>query len=257
VPPVPFRGGAVAASEVLSAFIRERLPRYAEHRSDPDADAASGLSPWLHFGHVSAHEVFRAVASRESWSPDRISDRTDGAREGWWGMSPEAEAFLDELVTWREIGFNRCALTDDFERWESLPEWARDTLEEHASDLREWSYDEGTFEAAATHDEVWNAAQRQLLGEGRIHNHMRMLWGKKILEWSEHPRDALRVMLHLNDRWAVDGRDPNSYNGILWCLGRYDRGWPQRPVFGKVRSMSSEATRRKVSLERWLEQWSG
>lgn len=257
VPPVPFRGGPESGSEVLSSFVEDRLPRYAASRSDPDADAASGLSPWLHFGHVSAHAVFRAVAEREDWSPERLSGRADGKRAGWWGMGEDAEAFLDELVTWREIGFNRCALTDDYDRWESLPEWARETLDAHASDPRDPVYDLGTLEAADTHDPLWNAAQRQLRGEGRIHNYLRMLWGKKVLEWSEAPREALRILLRLNDRWAVDGRDPNSYNGIFWCLGRYDRGWPERPVFGKVRSMSSDATRRKVALEGWLERWGG
>ncbi len=255
VPPVPFRGGPGPGAEVLASFVEERLGRYAASGSDPDADATSGLSPWLHFGHLSAHAVFRAVAEREGWSPDRLSARPDGKRSGWWGMGQDAEAFLDELVTWREIGFNRCALTDDYDRWESLPEWARDTLEAHASDPRDPLYDLEAFEAAVTHDPLWNAAQRQLRVEGRIHNYLRMLWGKKILEWSAGPREALRVLLSLNDRWAVDGRDPNSYNGIFWCLGRYDRGWPERPVFGKVRSMSSDATRRKVALEGWLERW--
>jgi len=257
VPPVPFRGGPAAGAAVLTSFIEERLDRYAEGHSDPDARATSGLSPWLHFGHLSVHAVFRAVADREGWSPDRLSAAADGRRSSWWGMGEDAEAFLDELVTWREIGFNRCALTDDYDRWESLPEWARDTLETHATDPREHLYDLEVFEAARTHDPVWNAAQRQLRGEGRIHNYLRMLWGKKILEWSAAPREALRNLLHLNDRWAADGRDPNSYNGIFWCMGRYDRGWPERPVFGKVRSMSSDATRRKVALEAWLERWGG
>jgi deoxyribodipyrimidine photo-lyase len=255
VPPVPYRGGPEAGAAVLASFLEERLPGYSTGRSDPDAHAASGLSPWLHFGHVSAHRVFGALASRERWTGDRLSGGADGRRSGWWGMGEDAEAFLDQLVTWRELGLNRCALTDDYDRYDSLPPWARDTLEVHAADPREHVYDLRTFEEAATHDELWNAAQRQLRTEGRIHNYLRMLWGKKILEWTEHPRDALRIMLHLNDRWAVDGRDPNSYSGIFWCLGRYDRGWPQRPVFGKVRSMSSEATRRKVALEGWLERW--
>ncbi|HKK08755.1 MAG TPA: deoxyribodipyrimidine photolyase [Gemmatimonadota bacterium] len=257
VPPAPYRGGSEPAAGVLSRFLEDDLHRYADERDHPDAEASSGLSPWVHFGHVSAHRIFREVARAEGWTPDRLAEEATGSREGWWGMSPGAEAFLDELVTWRELGFNRCALTDDYDRYASLPEWARETLEAHAVDAREHVYDLAAFEEARTHDPLWNAAQRQLRGEGRIHNYLRMLWGKKILEWTRGPREALGVMIHLNDRWAVDGRDPNSYSGIFWCLGRYDRGWPERPVFGKVRCMTSASTRRKLKLDAWLERWGG
>ena len=130
------------------------------------------------------------------------------------------------------------------------------TLGEHQSDVRPYRYKLEEFEAARTHDLLWNAAQRQLLQEGRIHNYLRMLWGKKILEWSASPREALETMIRLNDGLALDGRDPNSYSGIFWCLGRYDRGWPERAVFGKVRSMSSDATRRKVQLIKYLDRFS-
>lgn len=257
VAPAPDRGGAEAAARRLERFLDGRLDVYAERRNDPDAGATSGLSPYLHFGHASAHGIFRALADREGWSPAALAERAHGSRSGWWGMGADAEAFLDQLVTWRELGFNRCAHTDDYDRWESLPEWARETLQVHADDPREHVYDLEAFEAADTHDELWNAAQRQLRGEGRIHNYLRMLWGKKILEWTDGPREAARIMIELNDRWALDGRDPNSYSGIFWCLGRYDRGWPERPVYGKVRSMSSDATRRKLDLDGWLERWGG
>jgi deoxyribodipyrimidine photo-lyase len=171
-------------------------------------------------------------------------------------MSREAEAFLDELVTWRELGYNRCCLTDDYGRYESLPKWALETLAEHADDRREHLYTLDEFETAATHDELWNAAQRQLIREGRLHNYLRMLWGKKILEWSPSPQQALDVLIHLNNKYAVDGRDPNSYSGIFWVLGRYDRAWgPERAVFGKVRYMSSENTRRKLRLREYLERY--
>jgi deoxyribodipyrimidine photo-lyase len=139
-----------------------------------------------------------------------------------------------------------------FDRFESLPRWARGTLEDHAIDRRDHVYSLEQFAAAETHDELWNAAQRQLLREGVIHNYLRMLWGKKILEWTDHPREALDIMIELNNRYALDGRDPNSYSGIFWILGRFDRGWPERPVFGKVRAMSSQATRRKVELAKYL-----
>jgi deoxyribodipyrimidine photo-lyase len=259
VAPVPdVQGGETAASQALDRFLTERLAAYGEGRNSPDEDVTSGLSPYLHFGHVSTHQVLVALAAREWWSPDRLAARSRGAREGWWGMSPAAEKFLDELVTWREVGYNRAALQADSERYESLPDWARATLEKHAQDPRPDLYDRAGFEAAGTRDELWNAAQRQLAGAGRIHNYLRMLWGKKILHWSADPREALAVMLELNNKYALDGRDPNSASGIFWCLGRYDRPWaPERPVFGTVRTMSTESTRRKFKVDRYLARWSG
>jgi deoxyribodipyrimidine photo-lyase len=168
-------------------------------------------------------------------------------------MTASAEAFLDQLITWRELGFNACAHQAGEAIWGNLPEWARQTLASHAHDPRRYCYTLDEFRRAATHDPLWNAAQRQLLGDGTIHNYLRMLWGKKILEWSPTPQEALAVMVELNDRYALDGRDPNSATGILWCLGRYDRPWgPTRPIFGSVRYMSSENTRRKVRLTEYL-----
>ena len=171
-------------------------------------------------------------------------------------MPAPAEAFLDELVTWRELAFNFAAKRDDAERYDSLPPWARKTLEAHSADPRPHVYSLEQLNAAATHDEVWNAAQRQLLQEGRIHGYLRMLWGKKILEWSASPREAVAAMIHLNDTLALDGRDPNSYAGIMWCLGRYDRPWaPERPIFGTVRYMSSRSTMHKLHLKRYLQRF--
>jgi len=257
VPPSTIPAGPSAGRARLRTFLDDGLARYGEQRNHPDADAASGLSPYLHWGHLSVHEVVDGVLRREGWSPARLGSRTDGRREGWWGVSPDAEAFLDELVTWRELGFGFCHHVPDHERYETLPQWARATLEAHAEDAREYVYSYEELRDARTHDELWNAAQRQLGTEGVIHNYLRMLWGKKILEWTEHPREALRVMLDLNNRYAIDGRDPNSVNGIFWVLGRFDRGWPERAVYGKVRSMSSESTRRKVRLDGYLARWTG
>jgi deoxyribodipyrimidine photo-lyase len=249
----PIRGGSSAGRGQVATFLDERLQRYLEERSDPDADAASGLSPYLHFGHVSVHEVFAALMTREKWTRRRLGTPRGGRREGWWQASPAAEAFLDELVTWRELGFNTCAHREDYDRYESLPDWARATLEAHAGDPRSPCYDLATFETAATHDPLWNAAQRQIVREGRLHNYLRMLWGKKILEWSPSPRAALAVMTHLNNKYGLDGRDPNSWSGIFWCLGRYDRPWaPERPIFGTVRYMSSQNTMRKVKVRKYL-----
>ncbi|MEQ9397838.1 MAG: hypothetical protein RJQ04_01595 [Longimicrobiales bacterium] len=257
VAPVEARGGHAAGRARLDAFLDHRLDRYADQRNDPDADAQSGLSPWLHWGHLSAHEVFHAVADKEGWSPARLSDTADGKREGWWGMGTDAEAFLDELITWRELGHVYCWLRPDYADYDTLPDWARETLDEHAGDERPWVYSLEEFEAAGTHDPLWNAAQRQLREDGIIHNYLRMLWGKKILEWSEHPRTALDIMVELNNKYAIDGRDPNSWSGIFWTLGRFDRGWPEREVFGKVRSMTSKSTRRKVALDDYLARWAG
>lgn len=254
VPEAP--GGAVAARAVLSSFLVERLPRYLE-RSHPDADGASGLSPWLHFGQISPHEVFRALTRHEAWKPSRLGTGRAGKREGFWGMSPQAESFLDELVTWRELGHHMLARRPEAAHdFDSLPPWAIRTLTAHAGDARDPLYDRSRLERAETHDPVWNAAQRELLARGRIHNYLRMLWGKKILQWSASPREALATMLHLNDRLALDGRDPNSASGIFWCLGRYDRPWaPERPIFGVIRYMSSENTVRKLRLKAYLERF--
>jgi deoxyribodipyrimidine photo-lyase len=254
VPVVDVRGGASAAEAALRDFVESRLPRYDRDRNHPDEDATSGLSPYLHFGHVSAHEVFTEVMKAEGWSAARLSLPADGSRRGWWGAGESAEAFLDQLLTWRELGFNFCHHRSDYDQFESLPGWARETLEEHSGDARPYTYSVEKLEAAATHDDVWNTAQRQLLQEGRIHNYLRMLWGKKILEWRPSPREALAAMIHLNNKYALDGRDPNSYSGIFWCLGRYDRAWgPERPVFGKVRYMSSENTKRKLRMKGYLD----
>lgn len=253
VSPVPYRGGTAAGRAEMRRFLGRKLRGYAERANHPDDDYRSGLSPYLHFGHLSAFEVFSELARREGWSSADRSAKADGRRDGWWGMSPAAEAFLDQLITWRELGYNFCAHRDDYDRWESLPEWARATLNQHASDPRPHVYTHEEFEAGRTHDPLWNAAQMQLAREGQIHNYLRMLWGKKILEWTPSPRDALEVMIELNNKYAVDGRDPNSYSGIGWVLGRYDRPWgPKRPVFGAVRYLSSRSTVRKLRVQRFL-----
>jgi len=256
IPATGTTGGQQAARARLGRFIVEQLSRYAEERNHPDLDAASGLSPYLHFGHLGAHEVFAAVTEQEEWVPQDLSGKPDGRREGWWGMSASAEAFLDQLVTWRELGYNACFHQIGAPVYANLPGWAQQTLASHTHDPRRYCYTLDEFCTATTHDPLWNAAQRQLLREGTIHNYLRMLWGKKILEWSPTPQEALQVMVELNDRYALDGRDPNSASGILWCLGRYDRPWgPIRPVFGSVRYMSSENTRRKVRVTAFLERY--
>jgi len=248
-------GGPRAAAARLARFIARGLPRYVEDRNDPDAAVTSGLSPSLHFGHLSAHEVFHAVMQREGWLGE-VPRGGRGARAGWWGVSPEAEGFLDQLVTWRELGANACTYLPAYDTYGSLPSWARATMEKHADDVRDPSYTVAELDAATTYDPIWNAAQRELRQDGRLHNYLRMLWGKKILQWSRSPEEALATMIELNNKYALDGRDPNSYSGIFWTLGRYDRPWgPEREIFGTIRYMSSDNTARKVKLKGYLERY--
>ncbi|MGE0450404.1 MAG: deoxyribodipyrimidine photolyase [Vicinamibacterales bacterium] len=253
VPPVAMTGGSQAAGRALQAFVRDRLPAYHERHNHPDDRGTSRLSPYLHFGHISAHDVFNAVMRAERWTIGDLGAQATGVRTGWWGVGPGAEAFLDQLVVWRELGFNTCThRPHDYDRFEGLPPWAQETLIAHAGDPRPAVYDRQTFEKAATHDALWNAAQREMLTGGWMHNYMRMLWGKKILEWSASPQEALDVMTRLMNRWCLDGRDPNSYAGYSWTLGRYDRPWPERPVFGVVRAMSSASAEKKVRVRQYL-----
>ena len=256
VPPVEMRGGRSNARTRMLDFIERKLVLYGEKRNQPELDVASGLSAYLHFGHISVHEVFAELAKREKWKPEKVSLRATGSREGWWNMSAGAESFLDELITWREVGYNFSVHRKDYDRYESLPDWVKKTLGEHANDEREYLYSLEEFEHARTHDPLWNAAQMQLVREGIIHNYLRMLWGKKILQWSRTPQEAAEIMIHLNNKYALDGRDPNSYSGVFWVLGRYDRPWaPIRPVFGSIRYMSSENTARKVSVKNYIKKY--
>ena len=257
VPETP--GGPRAAERTLRRFLDERLTRYATERNQPEVEAASGLSAYLHFGHVSVHQVFearddpRVLDVDAAWPPRAaVSGRAGGA------CRPRPQSFLDELITWREVGFNMCHhRPDDYDKYSSLPAWAQATLSAHAGDPRPHAYTPEQFEAAETHDPLWNAAQTQLAREGRIHNYLRMLWGKKILEWSASPEQALATMIELNNKYALDGRDPNSYSGIFWVLGRYDRPWgPEREIFGTVRYMSSENTARKVRVKDYMRRYS-
>jgi deoxyribodipyrimidine photo-lyase len=257
VKPAAMRGGHRAAGKRLDHFLDQRLERYAEDRQEPGLDATSRLSPYLHFGHISVHEIFARLAARERWSASRLSKKANGKKDGRWGMSPGAEAFLDELVTWRELAFNFCVKRpEDYDRYESLPAWARATLEAHERDPRPALYSLEELEKAKTHDPLWNAAQTQLVREGWFHGYLRMLWAKKILEWSPHPREALERMIRLMNKYSLDGRNPNSYAGYAWALGRYDRPWPpERPIFGTVRYMSSKNAARKLELEVYLRRY--
>lgn len=251
-------GGSRAAEERWSSFLENSLGDYDISRNQPESNGSSGLSPYLHFGHISVHQLFDDLTQKQSWTADKLSSNTSGKRSGWWGMSAPAEAFLDELITWRELGYVFCFhRSNDYDRYDSLPEWARTTLNLHRKDPRPHRYAPKQLEQALTHDELWNAAQRQLVQEGVIHNYLRMLWGKKILEWSPNPQRALQNLIHLNNKYSVDGRNPNSYSGIFWTLGRFDRAWgPERPIFGKIRYMSSVNTARKVNVKNYIQKYS-
>lgn len=254
VAPAAMHGGTRPAEARLRLFLRDKLDRYPTDRNQPEIDGTSRLSPYLHFGHLSVHQVLAALADREHWTPLSIRRPAGGSKSGWWGMSEPAEAFLDELVTWRDLAFNVAALLpDDFGTLSVLPAFARLTLERHAKDPRPRLYTLDQLEHSDTHDALWNAAQRQMVRDGWLHNSLRMLWGKKILEWTPSPREALHRMEVLMNKYSLDGRDPCSYAGYLWVLGRCDRAWgPERPIFGTVRYMSSENTAKKLSLKRYL-----
>lgn len=253
---VHYQGGAMMAENQMTDFVDERLSLYEEDRNEPQRHGTSGLSPYLHFGQLSVHHIFSEITAREVWSIAHLSPKATGERSGWWGMSSATESFLDELITWRELGFNMGWRRSDYDQYDSLPDWAKRTLADHADDPRDYVYTLEQFEQALTHDPLWNAAQGQLMQEGRIHNYLRMLWGKKILHWSASPQEALAIMIELNNKYAVDGRDPNSYSGIFWVLGRYDRAWgPERPIFGKIRYMTSENTARKYKVDNYIKKY--
>lgn len=237
VPPsATTRGGRRAALERLEFFLEHNLRRYARERNEPAARATSGLSPYLHFGHIASLEV--ALAAR------------DYARAH--GFS--AEEFLEELIVRRELAFNFARLAADYTSLEALPGWARQTLAKHDRDRRTFLYRREQFEGAETHDALWNATQRELLLAGTIHGYYRMYWGKKIIEWSASHAEALDTMIYLHDRYALDGRDPNTYTNILWCFGLHDRPWAERPVFGTVRYISLEGMKRKTDVEAYCRQ---
>lgn len=257
VPPVPERpGGAVEAADRLHRFLRSRFSSYPE-RNHPDEDVASELSPWLHFGHIGAADVWQAVVDHEEWEIERMNPSCFAKQQGAWGASEAFEAFIEELLTWRELGHVMAFRDPDHDSYDGLPDWARETLEAHADDPREHLYSLDDLADARTDDPIWNAAQRQLRETGIIHNYLRMLWGKRVLAWRPDPRDAFDTLVELNNRYALDGRDPNSYSGIAWVFGRYDRAWgPEREIYGKIRYMTSQSTKRKLKLSDWLARWS-
>jgi deoxyribodipyrimidine photo-lyase len=234
-PSIEYRGGAEAANARLHVFLEHRLRRYARESSQPSKHATSNLSPYLHFGHISALEV--ALAVGEYAAEHKLM----------------AEEFLEELIVRRELAFNFAVFAGAAAgSLDALPDWVKRTMEKHAGDPRPYVYGFAEFESAGTHDALWNAAQRELLLRGTIHGYYRMYWGKKIIEWSASYEEALRTMIRLHDVYALDGRDPNTYTNILWCFGLHDRPWGERPVFGQLRYMSYEGMKRKTDVAAYI-----
>ncbi|MHC1791593.1 deoxyribodipyrimidine photo-lyase [Solidesulfovibrio sp.] len=236
VPPVAdVPPGPAAARAALDDFVANRLPGYATGRNDPNAGAVSGLSPYFHFGQLAPQRAALNVLAAKGRAP------------------ADADAYLEELIIRRELADNYCCYTPDYDRFSALPDWAQKTLAAHADDPRPYLYAQDAFETAATHSALWNAAQRQLVRAGRIHGYMRMYWAKKILEWSASPAEAIRIGLTLNDRYALDGRDPNGVVGVLWSVGGlHDRPWANRAVFGQVRYMNERGCRRKFDVDAYI-----
>jgi deoxyribodipyrimidine photo-lyase len=235
VPPsVDFRGGRSAAEARLDHFLHHNLSRYARYAREPSARATSELSPYLVFGYIGALEV--ALRVGEYASEHKLI----------------AEEFLEELIVRRELAFNFACHAQPPDSLEHLPDWAQATLDRHARDRRDPVYTSADFAHARTHDALWNATQKELLRRGKIHGYYRMYWGKKIIEWSPTPGQALRTMVALHDRYALDGRDPNTYANILWCFGLHDRPWAERPILGTVRCMSLAGMRRKTGVDAYI-----
>ena len=239
IPVDSFRGGTSKAEQHLEAFIAKKLNDYAERRSDPSLNLGSQMSPYLHFGQISP--LYIALKVREARGKSKTSK----------------DAYLEELVVRRELSMNFVHYNAHYDTFEALPEWANHTLTAHQKDPREYVYSLDEWETARTHDPYWNAAQQEMVATGKMHNYMRMYWGKKILEWSKTPEGAYRIALYLNNKYELDGRDPNGFAGVAWCFGKHDRAWKERPVFGKVRYMNAAGLRRKFDIEAYVNRVKG
>lgn len=234
---ISFRPGEKAAHKALDTFISDRLESYSELRNDPANNHLSDLSPYLHFGMLSAADAARAAM--QSNAPQQ-----------------DIDAFVEELIIRKELSDNYCFYNPDYDSLDGAPEWAINTLNEHASDPREYLYSYSDFVKAKTHDPAWNAAQVQMKTTGKMHGYMRMYWAKKILEWTTDAKTALEITIKLNDSFSIDGYDPNGYTGIMWSIcGVHDRGWTEREILGKIRYMNFNGLKRKFDIQRYIEQW--
>ena len=230
-----FKGGTTEANRRLKNFLGQHLDQYDANRNQPQTDDISHMSPYLHFGQISP--VRLALAVRDATS----------------GQASDRDGYLEELIVRRELAVNFVYYEKDYDRYACLPAWAQKTLAEHTGDPREYEYSQDVLEAGQTHDPYWNAAMREMKHTGFMHNYMRMYWGKKILEWSGSPEKAFVTTLSINNKYFLDGRDPNSYAGVAWVFGKHDRAWFERPIFGKVRYMAASGLERKCDINAYVE----
>jgi deoxyribodipyrimidine photo-lyase len=226
------QGGTKEAHMHFEVFLEGKLDRFPELRNDPTLDYLSQMSPYLHFGQI---------------SPLFIALKAKGTK------SPGVEAFLEELIVRRELSMNFVFYNEKYDSYEAIPEWAKKSLKSHQKDQRQYLYSLEEHEQAKTHDPYWNAAQREMVVKGKMHGYMRMYWGKKILEWSKTPEEAFRKALYLNNKYELDGRDPNGFTGVAWCFGKHDRPWGERPIFGNVRYMNDKGLKRKFDADQYVE----
>ena len=229
-----YHGGTANGRKRLRKFVKEILPDYDKARSKPDKDGSSRLSSYLHFGFLSSLEI--ALSVRDADAPQESID-----------------AYLEELIVRRELSYNLTLFNDKYDSLTALPAWVQKTMREHHDDERQFVYSLEQLEAGETHDELWNAAQREMVVTGEMHNYVRMLWGKNIIAWSRTFEEAFAALVHLNNKYCLDGRNPNSYAGILWCFGKHDRPWMERPVFGTIRYMTSGSTGKKFDSKKYIE----
>jgi deoxyribodipyrimidine photo-lyase len=235
-----WQGGTHAALKRLRHFTGKLLADYEDQRNHPESDCTSGLSPYLHFGHIAPLTIALAVEAAAK------ADQT---------LRPARDSYFNELIVWRELAINFVRYTRDYDSPGCAEAWAQQTIAEHARDEREHLYTLPQLEAAHTHDALWNAGQLQMIRHGWMHNSIRMYWAKKILEWTPNIATAMKYCIHLNDKYFLDGRDPNGYAGIAWALlGKFDRAWGERPIFGKIRYMSGVSTGKKFDSKRYIEQ---
>jgi deoxyribodipyrimidine photo-lyase len=229
-----FKGGSSRAKQIFKSFLHRRLARYVDNRNQPQTDDISQMSPYLHFGQISPLYLALQI--------NCVGNRLQAGKE----------AFLEEMIIRRELAMNFVNYTPYYDSYRCLPNWARQTLIEHQKDSREYVYTRRQLENAQTHDEYWNAAMREMRITGFMHNYMRMYWGKKILEWSKSPQHAFQTTLAINNKYFLDGRDPNSYTGVAWIFGVHDRAWFERPIFGKIRYMAASGLERKCDIRAYV-----
>lgn len=251
---IDIKAGANAAQSRLESFIDDSLETYATSRNDMSQDHQSGLSPYLHFGHVSSLRVALDVVNSVNLMPLLLQEPKLAQSSDQPSRSDGMNALLEEMIVRKELADNFCFYSEDYLTLNAAPYWAQKSLAEHATDRRDFIYGVEEWESASTHDKIWNAAQIELNKTGKMHGYMRMYWAKKILEWSLSPEEALKTAIYLNDKYSLDGGDPNGYVGILWSIaGLHDRPWFERPVLGKIRYMNEAGLRRKFAIDKYMQ----